>query len=252
MADGVDECRRAAREQLRENADFLKICTSGGVGSQLDDCEFPQYTLDEVKAIVYEAHSIGKKVASHAHGLPGIKIALAGDVDTFEHSAWLDQKTAVEMARRDKIVVPTCYNPIRTYEKTKGFTEQGAMPEWSFRKARQVYLLDKKRVRMARELGVKQAIATDWAGDAPYDVSMEMWAFIELGGYSPLEAITCCTKIGAQCLGLQDKIGTLEKGKLADILLVNGDPLQDIKLLVSKENIRLVMKSGRVEVNRDP
>ena len=250
LADGVDECRRAARAQLRENADFLKLCTSGGVGSQLDDCKFPQYTLDEVKAIVYEAHSVGKKAASHAHGLPGIKLALAGDVDTFEHSAWLNEEAAAEMARRNKIVVPTCYNPIRSFERTKGFTEQGNISDWSFRKAQQVYWLDKKRVRMARELGVKQAIATDWVGGSPYDVSMEMWAFMELGGYTALEAITCCTKVGAECVGLQDRVGTLEKGKLADVLLVDGDPLRDIKLLVPKENIRLVMKGGRVEVNR--
>jgi len=250
IADGVDECRRAAREQLRNHADFIKICTSGGTSSQLDDCEFPQYTLEEVKAVVYEAHSVGKKVAAHAHGLPGIKLALAADVDTFEHSAWLDEETATEMAERNKIIVPTCYNPIRAYQNTKGFTEPGDIPEWNFRKIQQVYWLDQKRVRMARELGVKQAIATDWIGDSPYDVSMEMWAFMHLGGYTALEAITCCTKIGAECVGLQHSVGTLEKGKQADVLLVNGNPLQDIKLLASKENIRLVMKNGKVEVNR--
>ncbi|MEM2094704.1 MAG: amidohydrolase family protein [Candidatus Bathyarchaeia archaeon] len=250
LADGVDECRRAAREQLRENADFLKILTSGGVGSQLDDCEYPQYTLDEVKAIVYEAHSVGKKVASHAHGLAGIKLALEGDVDTFEHSAWLDEETAIEMARQNKIVVPTCYNPIRTYERTKGFTEQGDIPDWSFRKAQQVYWLDKKRVRMARKLGVKQAVATDWVGGSPYDVSMEMWALMELGGYTALEAISCCTKVGAECVGMLDKVGTLERGKLADLILVKGNPLHDIRVLVPKDNIMLVMKGGKVEVNR--
>ena len=250
LADGVDECRRVAREQLRERADFLKICTSGGAGSQLDDCEFPQYTLDEIKAIVYEAHCVGKMVASHAHGLPGIKLALAGDVDTFEHSAWLDEESAREIAKRGKFVVPTCYNPIRSYERTQGFTEQGDSPDWSFRKTQQIYWLDQKRVRMARELGVKQAIATDWTGIGAYDVSMEMWAFMELGGYTALEAITCCTKVGSECVGLADKVGTLEAGKLADVILLEGDPLQDIKVLVPKENIKLVLKGGGVEVNR--
>ena len=81
-------------------------------------------------------------------------------------------------------------------------------------------------------------------------MSIEMWAFIELGGYAPLEAMACCSTIGAECVWLQDKVGTLEKGKLADILLVDGNPLKDIKLFASKENIRLVMKGGRVEVNR--
>ncbi|MEM2094023.1 MAG: amidohydrolase family protein, partial [Candidatus Bathyarchaeia archaeon] len=138
----------------------------------------------------------------------------------------------------------------RTFQRTKGFTDPGDIPEWTIRKQKTNYELNKTRVAMCRRLGCNQATGTDWNGSGPYELANEIWAMSELGGYSPLEALSCCTKIGAEVLGLERLIGTIEEGKLADLVLFQGNPLEDLRVLGVKEKIRLVMKGGEVIVNK--
>lgn len=251
IADGVSECRRAVRQQLRNGADFIKVMAGGGTGSQLDELEFTQFSPDELKAMVYEAHAVGRMVAAHAHGVKPIKHALACGVDSIEHGTAIDEELARVVAESNRFIVRNSYTPIKAYEETKGFTEKGDYNEWAFKRHKINYEHNKTTVKLCRELGCKQAIGPDVSGCEPYDgIPKTIKAFIELGGYSALEAISCCTRTGSEVLGLDDRIGTLERGKLADILLVEGNPLEDVMVLAPKENIRFVMKGGHPSVVR--
>ena len=250
LADGVEECIRAVREQFRGRADLIKLMLSGGTGSQLDELEYPQFSTDEIRAMVKEAHLNGRRVAAHAHGLAGIRNAVNEGIDSIEHGSAIDEESARRVASEGKFIVPTCYIPLRTFERTKGFKEVGEMAEWTFRRQRTNYEFNRIRVSMCRKLGCKQAVGTDWNGSSPYELAKEVWAMSELGGYSAVEAVSCCTKIGAETLGLEGRIGTLEAGKLADLVLFEGDPLQDLRRLGERERIRVVMKGGRVVINR--
>jgi imidazolonepropionase-like amidohydrolase len=251
IADGVNECRRAVRQQLRNGADFIKVMAGGGTSSQLDELAYPQFSPEELKAMVYEAHAVGKMVAAHAHGLKPIKHALACGVDSIEHGTAIDEESARIVAESNRYIVRNCYTPIKAYEETKGFTKMGDYNEWSFRRHKINYEHNKTTVKLCREMGCKQAIGPDVTGCEPYDgIPKNIKAFMELGGYSALEALSCCTKTGSEVLGLDDRIGTLEKGKLADIIVVDGNPLEDVMVLTPKENIRLVMKGGQPFVTR--
>ncbi len=246
IADGVSACRRAVRQQLRKGADFIKVMAGGGTSSQLDELECPQFSPDELTAMVYEAHAAGKRVAAHAHGLIPIQHALACGVDVIEHGTALDDDTARIVATSQRWIVRNCYTPIKAYEETQGFTERGRYSEWALRRHKINYDCNKTTVKLARERGCKQAVGSDVTGCEPYDdVAKTIKAFMELGGYSAVEAIACCTQTGAEVLGLENHIGTLEPGKLADIIVVDGNPLDDILVLAPKENIRLVLKGGQ-------
>jgi imidazolonepropionase-like amidohydrolase len=252
IADGVAECRRAVRMQLRNNADFIKVMAGGGTGSQLDELEYPQYSREELEAMVYEAHCVGKTVAAHAHGLTSIKHALACGVDTIEHGTAIDDEAARTVAGTGRFIVRNCYTPLKAFTATKGFTEQGGYTEWGLRRQRINYEHNKTTVRLCRKMGCKQAIGPDVSGCEPYDgIPNTMWAFMELGGYTALEAIACCTRTGAEVLGLDGQIGTVEPGKLADLIVVDGNPLDDVRCLIPKTNIKLVMKGGEAVIKRD-
>lgn len=251
IVDGVSACRRAVRQQLRKGADFIKVMAGGGTSSQLDELECPQFSPDELKAMVYEAHAAGKRVAAHAHGLTPILHALACGVDVIEHGTAIDDEAARIVATSQRWIVRNCYTPIKAYEETKGFTERGRYTEWAFRRHKINYDHNKTTVKLGRERGCKQAVGSDVSGCEPYDdVAKTIKAFMDLGGYSALEAIACCTQTGAEVLGLNDHIGTLEPGKLADIVLVDGNPLDDILVLASKDNIRLVLQGGQPVISR--
>jgi len=189
-------------------------------------------------------------VAAHAHGLAGIRNAVQEGIDSIEHGSAIDEESATKVAVEGKIIVPTCYIPLRTFQRTKGFQDPGEMPEWTFRKQRTNYEFNRTRVSMCRKLGCKQAAGTDWNGSGPYELANEIWALSELGGYTPVEALSCCTRTGSEALRLEKEIGTLEAGKLADLVLFSGDPLQDLRMLGEKERVKLVMKGGEVVVNR--
>ncbi|MCS7385486.1 MAG: amidohydrolase family protein [archaeon GB-1867-005] len=249
ICDGVDDCRRAARYALREGADFIKICATGGVLSMRDRPEHTQFSFDEIRAIVEEARKVGTFVSAHAQGTEGIKIAIAAGVKTIDHGIYLDDEAIRMMKGRNVILVPTL--SISHQIVTKG--KEAGIIEWGVRKAAEAFEYHLKSVKLAYEAGVKIATGTDFGGPPLWRMgtnAMELELLVDEVGFKPMDAIVSATKIAAEACGLADKIGTIEVGKLADVIVVDGNPLEDIRVLRKIENIRLVMKEGRIEVNR--
>ena len=247
IADGVSECRKAAREMFRDGADFLKICSSGGVMSPADPVDTPQFGLEELKAMVYEAECHGKIVASHAHGATGIKNAVRAGVKTIEHGSLMDEEAVELMADRGCFHIPTLVAGWNIVERG----EKAGIPKYAVDKAEEIINEVKKSTLLSRKGGVKVAMGTD-AG-TPFnrhgENAQELIHLVETG-FTPMEAIQAATKTGSECLGMDDKIGTIETGKLADIIMVKGDPLREIKIFSDHENILLVMKDGIIEVDQ--
>ncbi|MEM2538730.1 MAG: amidohydrolase family protein, partial [Candidatus Methanomethylicia archaeon] len=251
ICDGVDDCRRAARYALREGADFIKICATGGVMSMRDRPEHTQFSYEEIKAIVDEAQKVGTFVTAHAQGTQGIKIAISAGVKTIDHGIYLDEEAIRMMKERDVILVPTLsiVHQIVTRGKEVGIVE------WGLMKAAEAFESHIKSVKMAYEAGVKIAVGTDFGGPELWKLgtnAMELELLVDKIGFKPMDAIVSATKISAEACGLLNKIGTIETGKLADIIVVKGNPLEDIRILRNIENIKLVMKEGKIEVNRLP
>ncbi len=247
FADGVDECRKAAREQLREGADFIKLCSSGGVLSEKDLPNSCQYTVEEIRAIVEEAHNAGVKTASHALANRGIRNALLAGVDTIEHGFYMDDAIIETMLKQGTYYIPTL--TIIDVIVSRG-TEAG-VPEFSMNKARKHQEAHLKSFERACRAGVKIGCGTDYncspitpMGDNAIELDLQVKA-----GRTPMDVIVSATKINAGALGLGDNLGTLEAGKLADLIVVTEDPLCDITVLRNKANIVSVFKGG-VQVPR--
>ncbi len=248
ICDGIEECRKAARHALREGADFIKICSTGGVLSQKDRPEYVQFTVEETKAIVEEAEHVGTYVASHAQGARGIKNALLAGVRTIEHGIFIDEEGIELVLEREAVIVPT-------FSIVKRILEKGGeigIPEWGLKKAEEVNKDHISNIRKAAKAGVKIATGTDFVGGPVFrhgDNSLELQLLVEYLGFTPLEAIKSATLIAADAVGLEDKIGSLEKGKLADLIIVKGNPDSDISVLRNPGNIVLVMKEGKIFKN---
>jgi len=243
VADGVDECRKAAREQLREGADFIKMCTTGGVMSEKDKPTHTQFSLDEIKAMVEEAHAFGVKAASHAQGTPGIKNALLGGVDTIEHGIFLDDEVIEMMINQGTYLIPTLAIVKAIIE---GGTEAG-VPQGSLDKAKRVFEIHRASFKKAYDAGVKVGLGTDYLSDPMSPMgknAVELKIYVEVGR-TPMEAIVSATKINAEVVDMGDDLGTLDKGKLADLIVVDGNPLDDISILCDKANILNVFKGGK-------
>jgi len=247
IADGVADCRRAAREQLRDGADFVKICSSGGVMSPTDPVDTPQFTSEEIQAMVYEAACVGRTVASHAHGATGIKNAVLAGVKTIEHGSLVDDEAVKHMAQRGCFHVPTLVAGWNIVQHGK----EAGIPAYAVDKAEEIAYEVRKNAMRSHRGGVKVAMGTD-AG-TPFNRhggnAQEITHLVD-AGFTPMEAIVAATKTGSECIGLESHVGTLEPGKLADMIVVDGDPLKDIKVLEDKAKILLVMKGGVAEVNR--
>jgi len=244
ICDGPDDCRKAAREQFREGADYIKICTTGGVMSEKDTPEASQFTLDEIRAIVEEAERVGSFVASHAQGAAGIKNALKAGVKTIEHGFYLDDEACRMMVDNDRIFVPTLAIMHMICERG---ADHGT-PEYALAKARAARRAHDETVRRAHEAGVKIALGTDFCGPEliPHGKNaLELELLVE-SGLTPMEAIVAGTRVAAEALGLADSIGTLERGKEGDVIVVDGDPLADIGVLCDPANVRTVVLGGRV------
>lgn len=249
IADGADECRVAVREQIREGAGVIKICTTGGVLSEKGGPTLAQFTDDEITAMTTEAHRVGIKVMAHAQSPDGIQNAIRNGVDTIEHGIYLDDETIQMILTSHSIVVPT-------FAIVNAIVSKGAeagVPEYGLIKAKAGHEAHVKSITKAYQAGVKLAIGTDFCGPdlIPHgENAVELEIFVNQLGMTPLEAIVCATKVGAEALGLEKTLGTLEKGKIADILIIDGDPLENISILQKKENILVVMKNGQIIVNK--
>jgi imidazolonepropionase-like amidohydrolase len=247
IADGPDEVRKAAREQLRDGADWVKICSSGGVMSPTDPVDTRQFTVDEIRAAVEEANAVGKNVAAHAHGTTGIRNAVMAGVKTIEHGTIMDDEVVSLMAEKGVFHIPTL---VASWGILKHGREAG-IPDYAVAKAEQLATYPGRSMMLSHGAGVKVAAGTD-AG-TPFNRHGENAKELELmveAGFKPMEAIRATTKVGAEAVGLGRVTGTLQKGKWADVIVVDGDPLKDIKVLQDRSLIRLVMKGGAMEVRR--
>jgi imidazolonepropionase-like amidohydrolase len=236
VADGISAVQQKVRQNIKYGADLIKICATGGVLSKGDDPQASQYTLEEMKAIVADAHRLGRKVAAHAHGAQGILWASEAGVDSIEHGSYIDDAAIAVMKKNGTYLVPTLY-----FEDWQ--IEFGKLPAFYHQKMVDVSAVAKKNIRHAYESGVKIALGTD-AAVYPHGLNgHELEVYVRDLGMTPLAAIQSATLSAADLLGLTDKTGSIEPGKWADIIAVDGNPLTDIKLL---QNVNFVMKSGVV------
>lgn len=251
LCDGVPECIKAARYALREGADFIKIMASGGVMSMVDKPEDTQFTLDELEAIVEEAKHVGKFVTAHCQGTEAMKNCIKAGVKTIDHAFYPDDQV-IEMAKQrgDVVFVPTL--SINWRIVTEG--EEAGYPPWAVAKGKEVWETTKKNIARLHKAGLTIASATDFCGSPLLKMgtnAVELEMLVENCGFEPMDAIVAATLNGAKACGLESEIGTIEKGKLADIIIVDGDPVKDIKVLQEKDAINLVMKEGTIETKRN-
>ena len=241
VADGVDGVQRKVRENIKYGADVIKFMASGGVLSKGDNPQASQYTLDEMKMIVSEAHRLGRKVASHAHGSQAILWATEAGVDSIEHGSYINDEDIAAMKQHGTYLVPTMYLQEWLLDNMQAIH----LPEFLAMKAREVLPAAKKNLAHALQSGVKVALGTD-AAVYPHGLNAHEFNTMVEAGLSPLASIQAGTVNAADLLGWSDKVGTIEAGKWADMVAVDGDPVKDVRTL---ENVKFVMKGGEVYKN---
>ena len=237
VADGPWEVRRKVRENKKYGADLIKYCATGGVMSKGTNVNNRQYTLDEMKAIVDEAHTLGMKVAAHAHGLEGIRMAIEAGVDSVEHSSLIDQETINLAIAKGVFLAMDIY--VSDYILGEG--AKNGIPEYSLNKERIVGKRQRENFKMAVESGAKMVFGTD-AGIFPHGKNAKQFKYMVEWGMKPIEAIQASTINTAELFGKRN-IGEIKETFDADLIGVKGNPLEDITLL---ENVGFIMKEGRV------
>ncbi|HYW90152.1 MAG TPA: amidohydrolase family protein [Chloroflexota bacterium] len=243
VVDGVEGVRRATREVLRAGADQIKVHTSGGVMSPNDEPGATGFSPDEIAALVYEARAAGKTVMAHAQATQGIKNAVLGGIHSIEHGIFLDDETIEAMKQRGTFFVPTLVAPLWVLRRAE--KDPASVPPYAVRKAKEVLADHKRSFQMAVERGVKIAMGTD-TGVGPHGTNAEELQRMVEGGMSPMQAIVATTRSAAECSRLSHLTGTLEVGKRADLLGVDGDPLVDISILQDKDKLALIVKDGGI------
>jgi imidazolonepropionase-like amidohydrolase len=243
QADGPDEVMKAAREQIKSGADVVKFMATGGIMTPGVEPGSEQYTEEELRAGIQEAHKAGRKTAAHAQGTQGIMNALHAGIDSIEHGIYLNEESISLMVEQTVSLIPTL--SALYHIENKGI--EAGIPAFAVEKTLRVKSFHLESVRMAHEAGVRVAMGTD-AG-TPFNTHGEnigeLQRLVEVG-YSAVEALESGTRIAAQLLGVENELGTVEEGKLADLVVVEGNPLDDIALLQHTEAIRLVMQGGLV------
>jgi imidazolonepropionase-like amidohydrolase len=240
ICNGADQCREAVRFQIKYGADVIKCMPSGGVLSLADPVDVPELTQEEMNAIVSEAHAWHRKVAAHCHGDEAAKIAIAAGVDSIEHGSFLKDDTLRQMKAKGVYLVPTLFAGFWVGEKADRF------PPAIAAKARAAAAQMQSMFQRAMKIGVKVAFGTDSAVE-PHGLDAREFDLMVKNGMTPAQALISATASGADLLGLADKIGTIETGKLADLVAVPGDPLQDIR---QTEKVSFVMQGGKVIKNQ--
>jgi len=241
VADGVAAVQHRVRENIKYGSDLIKVCATGGVLSLGDNPQHSQYTLEEMKAIVADAHRLGRKVAAHAHGAEGIRWAAEAGVDSVEHGSYIDDAGIAAMKEHGTYLVPTVYLGDWMFDNA----EQTHMPAPLLAKAREVIPAARKNLAHAFVSGVKVAFGTD-AAVYPHGLNAHEFAVMVKLGLTPLQAIQAATVNAADLLGWTGKVGSLEAGAWADIIAVDGDPLKDVTTL---ERVKFVMKGGEMVKN---
>jgi imidazolonepropionase-like amidohydrolase len=241
VADGIAAVQHKVRENIKYGADVIKICATGGVLSLGDNPQASQYTLEEMKAIVADAHRLGRKVAAHAHGAEGIRWAAEAGVDSIEHGSYIDDAAIAAMKEHGTYLVPTLY----LGDWALANAEATHLPLPLLAKAHDVIPAARKNIAHAFASGVKVAFGTD-AAVYPHGMNAHEFAVMVKLGLTPLQAIQAATVNAADLLGWSGKVGTLEPGAWADIVAVDGDPIKDVTTL---ERVKFVMKGGEVVKN---
>jgi imidazolonepropionase-like amidohydrolase len=238
VCNGADACRAAVRYQIKYGADVIKFMPSGGVLSLTDPVDVPELTQDEMNAIVTEAHTWGRKVAAHCHGDRAARMAIAAGADSIEHGSFLQDDTLQEMKKKHVFLVPTLYAGYWVGKRADGF------PPAVADKARAAAAQMNTMFQHAARIGVPVAFGTD-AGVEPHGTNAKEFELMTQNGFTPTQSLMAATANGAELLGIKDRVGTLEAGKLADVVAVPGDPLAHIE---ATAHPLLVMKDGAVVV----
>jgi len=238
VANGVDEVRRVVRRNVKYGADVIKYCGTGGVFSKGTRVGAQQFTAEEVAALVDEAHMQGRRVAVHAHGASGIKVAIRAGVDTIEHASLIDDEGLQLAKKNGTFLSMDIYNT--EYTQLEG-PKRGELEEF-LRKDREVAEVQRQNFAKAVKLGIKLTLGTD-TGVHRHGDSAKQLAVMVRYGMTPMQAIQAATLVGADALGLKNEVGMLAPGYSADIVAVKGDPTTDVRLL---EQVQFVMKTGQV------
>jgi len=243
ICDGPEECRKKVREVIRAGADWVKIATTGGVGTPIGGPLVRQFSPEEVRMIVDTAHAAGKPVMSHAYGGEGVKICLDAGVDSIEHGAALSDDLIEQMVRQGTWLVPT-FTVLRRIVAL-GRKEPSPLPPYMLPKALQLLEYQAESFRKALRAGVRIAMGTD-LGSFGHGQNAGELAYLVEAGMTPMQAVVAATRMGAECMGLGGQVGLLREGMLADLLVVDGDPLEDVSILQDAGRLRLVMKDGQI------
>lgn len=238
IADGVDEIRKLIRFEVKNGADLIKLMATAGVLSEEESVGAPQYSQEEMNAVVEEATMWGRKVAAHAHGAEGIKRAVRAGVASIEHGSLIDEEGIRLMKERGTYLVADIYNDDYIVAE---YTRLG-YPAKIIEKEKLVGRTQRENFHRAVRAGVKIAFGTD-AGVYPHGWNAKQFAHMVRWGLTPMQAIQAATMSAAQLLGWEEQVGSIEKGRYADIIAVDGDPLSDVTVL---ERVRFVMKGGSV------
>jgi imidazolonepropionase-like amidohydrolase len=239
VADGIAQVQHMVRQNIKYGADLIKICATGGVLSRGDDPQASQYTLEEMQAIVADAHRLGRRVAAHAHGAQGIFWATEAGVDSIEHGSYIDDAGIAAMKKHGTYLVPTLY-------LEDWMVQNGNLPPFSHQKMVAISAVAKQNIKHAIDAGVKIAMGTD-AAVYPHGLNAhELDVYVNQLGMAPLAALQTATVNAADLMGWTAKTGSLEPGKWADIIAVEKNPIDDVRTL---QNVKFVMKAGVVYKN---
>jgi imidazolonepropionase-like amidohydrolase len=245
--DGVDECRRVVREQIGLGADLIKVSITGRVYAPKSDPGQTAYTLEEIRAVVEEAHRMGRLVAAHAQATQGIKNGVLAGVDSIEHGIYLDEEACVLMRERNTALVPT----LAYFYRIATLGEGLGSPAYAVRKAKEVVEAHMKSFALAMRMGLRIGMGTDFEGSPLFlhgENGMELELMVQ-GGMSAGDVIVAATATNAAILGIENNLGTIATGKIADLIAVPGNPLKEIGSL---RRVEFVMQGGRVARSRIP
>ncbi|MBQ8201970.1 MAG: amidohydrolase family protein [Clostridia bacterium] len=244
LIDGPEDCLRGVREQFRTGAKFIKICATGGVSSPTDRVDDVAFSDEELRVIVEEAKRHHTYVCAHCTGYEGAYAALKAGVSCIEHGVMLTQREIDLMAKMDATLVTTLAVSL-------GVANIPGLPDWMARKARDCAEANKETIRMAREAGIRIAFGSDYSNsrNSPYLELGSEFVAMTRAGMTPMEAIRAGTINAAHLMLAGHETGSLEAGKLADVVLVDGNPLEDIRVLAHADHVKAVFLNGKLEKN---
>ena len=245
---GIENLRATSREFLRAGADVLKVCVTGSVFRKPPGTRpAPQFTPEEIAAVVYEAKAAGKRTMTHCEGGPGLRNAVEAGIDSIDHGFFITDEDVELMAKHGTYLVPTM-NAVHAILKVVDRNPDAAIDPRSIAAAKVLIETHNESINRAIIGGVKITMGADAFGSDVGENLFELELLVN-AGLTPLQAIVAGTKTGAELLDIADKLGTLEVGKIADMLVVEGNPLDDIKLLQNRDNLAIIMKEGQIFKN---